>query len=371
MKRMEAATGERHQLELVDSRHKKLSGTSLMLRDFECRYIYKIIPEYTTSEATFYAMVNGQETFDTSRNYDYLKDTLKEPALLAELNVLPRFYGVVKVIQEECPLSYGEGSDGGGNEVKYYEGSTTTSYSTSIYTAIKLENVLYNYDQAAIIDIKLGGHNTLDNANYGGLSASRRIACVRRWQELKMRHKLEQNIHTGSKRLYNITANDLGLGDPFIDMTPTELDALLKSWRQKFVASQTTEDDLGFRICSICILSAGGPLEVSASQAKLLKREDTLSILNEVFSTLPEVRKCMMDVLVKLRTWIELQDELSFSATSLLATYDQKDPSRCTVNWVDFTHVESIRHSRFSVCSGPSNMIKGIDQLISICKNLD
>lgn len=144
-----------------------------------------------------------------------------------------------------------------------------------------------------------------------------------------------------------------------------------------------------------CIVDQGGPLEVSASQAKLLKREDTLSILNEyvcsatsltslrVFSTLPEVRKCMMDVLVKLRTWIELQDELSFSATSLLATYDQKDPSRCTVNWVDFTHVESIRHSRFSVvsaiiqlfhhsqCSGPSNMIKGIDQLISICKNLD
>ncbi|KAK1444912.1 hypothetical protein BgAZ_108180 [Babesia gibsoni] len=313
----------RRELELLDSRHKKLSGTTLMFRDLEHRYIYKIMPEYTTSEATFYAIVNGMPVSYESESLSCLKETLKEPTKLAALNVLPRYYGIVQVVKEEYPPSDTKDSE------------------------------------------------ICKKANYGGLTNDKRIACVKKWQELKTAHKLESSGEGSTKRLYNITASDLDLGDDFKDMPPEHLNALLKSWRQKIVASQTTEEELGFRICSICTSSQKGPLEVSASQAKLLNKEETLSILHEVFDGLPEVRRCMRETIVGVKSWIELQDELSFSATSILVTYDQNNHSRCNIKWVDFTYVESPICSPFAVRPGPSNMVKGLDYLIDICTGPD
>lgn len=361
----------RRELELLDSRHKKLSGTTLMFRDLEHRYIYKIMPEYTTSEATFYAIVNGMPVSYESESLSCLKETLKEPTKLAALNVLPRYYGIVQVVKEEYPPSDTKDSEICKKDVKYFEYSNGSTRYDNAFTAIKMENVLYNYESPAIIDIKLGLHNAIDNANYGGLTNDKRIACVKKWQELKTAHKLESSGEGSTKRLYNITASDLDLGDDFKDMPPEHLNALLKSWRQKIVASQTTEEELGFRICSICTSSQKGPLEVSASQAKSLNKEETLSILHEVFDGLPEVRRCMRETIVGVKSWIELQDELSFSATSILVTYDQNNHSRCNIKWVDFTYVESPICSPFAVRPGPSNMVKGLDYLIDICTGPD
>ncbi|GIX61879.1 kinase, putative [Babesia caballi] len=359
---------ERRELELFDRRHKKLSGTSLMLCDKERRFIYKIIPEYTNSEATFYSLVNGLPGSSSSRSYARLRETLKRPEELARARVMPHFEGVVEVIEQDYSAAGEEGHD---HHVRYFEGSGAEGPSARVFTAIKLENVLHSYARPAVIDIKLGMHNTLDNADLGGLSASTRAACVRRWQELKMVHKLEHSGASSTKRLYNITASDIGLGEPFSGMDPADLHQLLKSWRQKIVASQTTEDELGFRICSICIATKDGSLEVSASQAKLLKTADTLAILNQALGAVPTVRRTMVAVLEHIRDWVALQDQLSVAATSLLVTYDQGNPEACNVKWVDFTHVESIRHSPFSVLPGQSSMIKGIERLIAICRSLD
>ncbi|GBE59446.1 hypothetical protein, conserved [Babesia ovata] len=340
---------DRHELELFDRRHKKLSGTSLVLCDQDYRFVYKIIPEYTTSEATFYCLINGYPAQDNPVLYECLHGAIKRPDKLAQMGVLPAFKGVVKVVEEEHDTSETKDDDEHCSLVRYFEGEGILGVPKTVFTAIKLENLLHGYERPAVIDIKLGIHNTLDNEQYGGLDAATRAACVKRWQDLKTTHKLEHMCTSSTKRLYNISAEDLGMGPPFSDMEPTELHSLLKSWRQKIVASQTPEVELGFRVCSIYIAKDDGVLEVSASQAKLLKQEDTVNILHTALSSIPEVRQRMVDALVGLRDWVAMQDLLSFAATSLLITYDQKEPTRCRVKWVDFTHVESIRHSQFSV----------------------
>ncbi|ORM41121.1 uncharacterized protein BXIN_0456 [Babesia sp. Xinjiang] len=357
-----------HELEPFDRQQKKLSGTTLMLSDKAHRYVYKIIPEYTTSEAAFYCVVNNKELTVNSRSYTCLRETAKQPDELARHKVLPQFEGLVKIVQQKHVAAQNEGAEGRSNNIRYYEVMENLDTSKNVFNAIKLENLLHGYQNPAVIDIKLGMHNTLDNVQQTGLSSAKRIACVKKWQKLKMTH---QSRSIGTKRLYNITATDLGLGEPFTSMAPRELHSLLKSWRQKMVAKQTTEDELGFRICSICIDSQDVPLEVSAVQAKLLKRDDTLDVLHKALATVPAVRRCLIDTLVKVRDWVKLQDFLSFSATSILITYDQADPSKCKVKWVDFTHVESIKHSPYPVLPGPSSMLKGIDTLIGICESAE
>ncbi|GFE52895.1 hypothetical protein BaOVIS_002990 [Babesia ovis] len=362
----QSQTPKRHELEPFNRRQKKLSGTSLMLTDLEHRFVYKVIPDYNTSEAAFYCLVNSRAVSGGSKSYERLRETIRQPDGLAKLNVLPNFDGVVNVIQGDHVTSENIDAESSPNDVNYYDLGETTDFSNVMFNAIKLENLLHGYQRPAIIDIKLGIHNALDNTKNSGLDTEERIACVKLWQNLKMAHKLE---NSGTKRLYNITAEDLGLGEPFTRMDPAELHSLLKSWRQQIVASQTTEDELGFRICSISIDSEDGSLEISASHAKMLKRDDTLSILHNALVNIADVRKCMLATLKGVRNWVALQDMLSFSATSLLITYDQDNPHLCKVKWVDFTHVESVKHSPYSVLPGPSNMIKGIDQLISICEN--
>ncbi|CDR96495.1 hypothetical protein, conserved [Babesia bigemina] len=374
---------DRHELELFDRRHKKLSGTSLVLCDHDYRFVYKIIPEYTTSEATFYCLINGYPAHGNTVLYECLKGALKSPGRLAQMGVLPAFSGVVKVVEEEYDASENEDANDHCSIVKYFEGEGIPGVQKTVFTSIKLENLLHGYEKPAVIDIKLGIHNKLDNEPYGGVDLATRAACVKRWQDLKTSYKLGHTSTSSTKRLYNISAEDLGLGAPFTDMEPTEFHSLLKSWRQKLVASQTPEDELGFRICSICIAKDDGMLEVSASQAKLLTTEDTTNILHmyvvtkhvdmlsRALGSIPEVRQRVIDALIGIRDWVAMQDLLSFAATSLLITYDQSAPTRCRVKWVDFTHVESIRHSRFPVLPGPSSMIKGIEGLIALCESMD
>nr|BAN64666.1 hypothetical protein [Babesia bovis] len=354
----------RQPLQPFQHSQKKLSGTSLMLFDMEQRFVYKIIPEYNQSEAVFYSLVNGKPLNHDSMNYRYLKDSIRYPEELCRHNILPNYYGVVNV-KAEC-ITPEPSTDKISQDSNYFEIEEDTGSSNDVFGAIKLENLLHGYRRPAIIDVKLGIHNALDNAQYNGITAEERIACVKLWQNLKMSYKAE---NSGIKRLYNITAKDLGLGEPFTRMHPTELHSLLKSWRQHIVASQTTENELGFRICSISIDTDKGPLEITATQAKQLKKEETVSILQEVLHKVDNVRKCVVNALVKIKEWVMLQDMLSFAATSLLITYDQNNPALCKVRWVDFTHVESVKHSPYPVLPNPSNMVKGIDHLLSICEN--
>ncbi|KAK2196073.1 bifunctional Inositol polyphosphate kinase/Inositol polyphosphate kinase superfamily [Babesia duncani] len=295
-------------LEVYGREQNKLSGTSLMLKDHEGRFIYKILPENSTTEVSFYTLAYSK----TVQLQPIVQDLgvckhLANVTYLADHNLIPKFEGVVNIIHNVS-----------GNTASWLE---SKNISNDGVMAIKLEKLDFGYEKPAIIDIKLGPHNVLDTY--------------------------------------------LGLGAPFTNWDSVALNALLKSWRQQQVSVETTEDDIGFRISSVFI-PEDEPICIDSVQAKTFTVANTFDTLQCVFKGRHVVCKMTIECLKKIRNWVLQQDGFSIVASSLLITFDFKNQHICNTRWVDFTHVA------FNVqdTSRESKMIQGIDNLMEMLEKL-
>ncbi|EKX73324.1 conserved hypothetical protein [Theileria equi strain WA] len=340
-------------LEPLGIKEHKLSGTSFILRDIHKEFIYKVVPTYSATEAIFYSVAYRMNTpLDGLRGNDIKREDFKDLNFLVDNEIIPFFNGVV-------PLSHNiELSD----QHTWYE--IQSGKVTQICKAIKLENLLLGFEKPAVIDIKLGGHNINYDFNYGNLSEEDRLMFIEHWRNLKHTYrKAIINREPMSKQTFDISASDLGLPEQFDSLDRYSLHTLLKTWRQKQVASETTELELGFRISSIYIHD---PLyKITSSEAKKLNSSEATHILQRIFSDRLNLQKCLLHTLKLLRDWISIQNSISVVASSILITFDQLNDNLCKAKWVDFAHVDAEKSIVFENHQ-PSNMMRGIDNLVRI-----
>ncbi|UKJ88749.2 hypothetical protein MACJ_001994 [Theileria orientalis] len=331
----------------------KLSGTSLILRDFDKKYIYKVIKLHSATEALFYSIAYRiyPPNVDDLRVNNINSKTFNNLSYLVEQEMIPQFYGITTISR---------------NDYSWYELGKNSTKNDNIYRAIKLENLLRDFNNPGIIDIKLGSHNFNYSTNYGEIDDHLKLKCIDTYREMK--HKYRDSVSHNKPFDYqlDLNASELGLPESYKSLDANTLQSVFKSWRQKQVAMETTEQELGFRISSIYFELPNKKYLITSSEAKQLNKSETVNILNDIFkqNQYGHFKLKFIEFLNRLKSWILLQTSISIVASSILIIFDQNDLQHYKIKWIDFTH---INHN--STNEDNSNMIKGINNLIGIVEN--
>ncbi|BAM41016.1 conserved hypothetical protein [Theileria orientalis strain Shintoku] len=316
----------------------KLSGTSLILRDFDKKYIYKVIKLHSATEALFYSIAYRiyPPNVDDLRVNNINPKTFKNVSYLVEQEMIPQFYGITTISRNGW-FSHSHSS----LDYSWYELGKNATKNENIYRAIKLENLLRDFKNPGIIDIKLGSHNFNYSMNYGEIDDHLKLKCIDTYREMK--HKYRDSVSNKKPFDYqlDLNASELGLPESYKSLDANTLQSVFKSWRQRQVALETTEQELGFRISSIYFELPDKKYLITSAEAKQLSKSETVNILKDILNLNKDEKFSLkfVDFLNRLKSWILLQTSVSIVASSILIIFDQDDLQHYKIKWIDFTHI--------------------------------
>ncbi|XP_955333.1 uncharacterized protein TA18720 [Theileria annulata] len=338
--------GPKIALETLGENQLKLSGTSFILRDFDQKFVYKVIKTHSATEAVFYSIVYRIciPRLNDFRVNNINPDVFENISYLVDNELIPNFYGITSISYEDH---------------RWYDLGHVTDVSANTFKAIKLENLMHGFENPGVIDIKLGSHNVNDdiililhllylpicNMNwlecYGEIDDKIKVKSVELWRELKSKyHKSVQDATLKSPPDFN--ASDLGLPESYNKLDMHTLFMLIKTWRQKQVALETTEQELGFRITSIYIQHPDKNYVITSNEAKNLTKTQTIDLLSNIFKKderMEMIRLNLIGFIERLSEWISLQKSISIVASSILIIFDVNNPNLHRIKWIDFTHI--------------------------------
>jgi len=213
--------------------------------------------------------------------------------------------------------------------------------------SIKLEDFTFGYDRPAIADLKLGsgwlGCHPGDPAFMARVACAskdlaEREALVARWLAMKKQMKRELSLEELLREAVGVPLR-LGLtsggGEP---LCRADAFALIKSWRQEQVSKSTTQWTMGLSVGGMLFADELGGMQVSRSEGKDLTDGELVDLLLRFLRDNGDLAIALLDKLVKLKEWFAHQWCYRFYATSIVMVYDQLQPSRCDLRWLDFAH---------------------------------